>query len=197
MRKPKPKHIQIPLELETALDKERAANQRWRDSHKEHIAEYNRQYHAAHKAKRSADNKRWREENKWRRRRYQREWNLANAAHRQELNARWGERHPRYRPDYKLKYNYGITLEQYEKMFQAQDGKCAICPNRAPESGRVRRLHVDHDHKCCPGNRACGKCVRGLLCSRCNLVIGSVEENMELLIQMIEYIRAHTSPTPQ
>lgn len=51
---------------------------------------------------------------------------------------------------------YGITEAQYKEMFDAQDGRCAIC-GRKPVR---RRLAVDHDHNT-------GK-VRGLLCYTCN-----------------------------
>jgi hypothetical protein len=65
-----------------------------------------------------------------------------------------------------LKSKYGITLDDYARMFAAQNGRCAIC-NTPPERGT--NLHVDHDHKT-------GR-VRGLLCSRCNLNLGRVEKN--------------------
>jgi hypothetical protein len=29
-------------------------------------------------------------------------------------------------------------------------------------------MHFDHDHECCPGNYSCGRCLRGVLCNRCN-----------------------------
>lgn len=55
---------------------------------------------------------------------------------------------------------YGITLEDYEKMLESQNGGCAIC-GRVPTG---RALHVDHDHKT--------GLVRGLLCHSCNHAIG-------------------------
>lgn len=55
-----------------------------------------------------------------------------------------------------LKRTYGITLDEYEAMSEAQAGVCAIC-GRPP---RTRSLHVDHDHKT--------GLVRGLLCMPCN-----------------------------
>jgi hypothetical protein len=62
---------------------------------------------------------------------------------------------------------YGVDLAWYERTLAEQDGKCGIC--RADKPGGRGRWHVDHDHNCCLGwQRACGKCVRGLLCAMCN-----------------------------
>jgi hypothetical protein len=58
---------------------------------------------------------------------------------------------------------FGITLAEYDKMFNEQGGVCKICGGT---NGTIR-LAVDHDHDT-------GK-VRGLLCTRCNLVLGSYE----------------------
>lgn len=84
-------------------------------------------------------------------------------------------------PEQMLKYHrtqtlkkYNLTLEQYEALWQKQDGKCGICG--LPETPETRRLQVDHDHSCCPGGGSCGECVRGLLCLRCNTKLGFVEE---------------------
>jgi hypothetical protein len=43
------------------------------------------------------------------------------------------------------------------------------------------RICVDHDHACCPKQvkataKTCGKCIRGLLCFRCNTSLGYVEK---------------------
>ena len=67
---------------------------------------------------------------------------------------------------------YGITLDQCKAILKAQHGVCAIC-NR-PESkkrrdGSVFDLAIDHDHKT-------GK-VRGLLCARCNSMLGWFEKH--------------------
>lgn len=71
---------------------------------------------------------------------------------------------------------YGLTLKQYDEIFEKQDGNCIICG--LPEI--MRRLSVDHDHKT-------GK-IRALLCERCNLLLGRVESNPELVIKMLEYL---------
>lgn len=54
-------------------------------------------------------------------------------------------------------------------MYFDQDGQCLldICSNEA--------IRVDHDHKCCPGRKSCGRCIRGLLCDSCNLDLGIIE----------------------
>ena len=69
---------------------------------------------------------------------------------------------------------YGITVEDYERMLADQGGGCAICGATAEDNGRA--LAIDHDHGCCPEQlRSCGKCVRGLLCSPCNVAVGYFE----------------------
>jgi hypothetical protein len=95
-----------------------------------------------------------------------------------------------------LKYLYNITPEYYEEMFREQNGLCACCkqPESAVDkrSGKVKRLQVDHAHSCCAGKRSCGKCVRGLNCWRCNVLLGRINDNPELLDAMAAYLRAGT-----
>ncbi len=79
-----------------------------------------------------------------------------------------------------LKRRFHITMDEYKDM--AKNG-CEIC-------GRLelphKKLHVDHDHACCPvprypnGNtmyaNTCGQCIRGVLCDRCNGNVGLYEK---------------------
>jgi len=82
-----------------------------------------------------------------------------------------------------LKYHYGMTLAGYKDLFLSQNGACAIC-------GRTGlKLVVDHDHSCCPGEITCGKCIRGLLCSKCNTAVGRFDENPKRLERAAEYLR--------
>lgn len=72
---------------------------------------------------------------------------------------------------------YQLTEEGYETMYNNQGGKCAICDM---DFGFLKKKPgVDHDHSCCDGVDSCGKCVRGLLCPRCNLVLGLYEKMKE------------------
>jgi recombination endonuclease VII len=77
-----------------------------------------------------------------------------------------------------LKAKYGLTLEAYGAMVEQQNGVCAICQ----ESPRGHRLDVDHDH-------TTGR-VRGLLCDRCNRMLGQGRENPALLEAGVRYLRS-------
>lgn len=79
----------------------------------------------------------------------------------------------------KLKKNYGITLDDYDSMLEAQDGKCAIC-KRSDPGHNSGRFVVDHDHNT--------GAVRKLLCSPCNLMLGHAGDNIETLKSAIEYL---------
>ena len=79
------------------------------------------------------------------------------------------------------RFHYGDSSgKHYESQAKKQKGLCAICQEVA-----AKALCQDHDHSCCPRNKAganvvrsCGKCLRGLLCNRCNLVLGYIEESL-------------------
>ncbi|WP_350309771.1 endonuclease domain-containing protein [Arthrobacter sp. efr-133-R2A-63] len=89
-----------------------------------------------------------------------------------------------------MKARYGIDLDHYEVLLDAQHGHCAICP-KGPAPGR--RLAVDHDHKCCPGTVSCGKCLSGLLCPNCNRALGLFGENSMTLRSAAVYILLNKS----
>lgn len=73
----------------------------------------------------------------------------------------------------RLKHLYKLSLEQYEELVERQQGVCALCGS---EPVHWRRLSVDHDHRCCPSaSKSCGKCVRALLCLKCNNGVGWLE----------------------
>ena len=85
---------------------------------------------------------------------------------------------------YNLKYQHGLTPEQYITMLEKQNGVCAICEK--PNNIKERRLYVDHDH--------ITGATRELLCQRCNAVLGSVVEDIEILEKMIAYLKKHRKP---
>lgn len=66
-----------------------------------------------------------------------------------------------------LRFTYGISVEDYEKLLELQDGKCAICGEgqRGP-----KKLAVDHDHRT--------GAIRGILCAQCNTRLGWMEQYM-------------------
>jgi hypothetical protein len=90
--------------------------------------------------------------------------------------------------DISIRKLYGIGAVQYAALLEAQGGGCAICGG-TNESGRA--MAVDHDHSCCAGQRACGNCVRGLLCSNCNMGIGLLRDDPERLEAAAVYLRRY------
>lgn len=72
---------------------------------------------------------------------------------------------------YHILRRYGLTKEDFDRMLKEQGGGCAICGN--PPTMKTRQssvLHVDHCHRT-------GK-VRGLLCVRCNHLVGYIEHDL-------------------
>ena len=82
---------------------------------------------------------------------------------------------PTIREQY-LKRSYGLTVAEVEAMYEEQGGLCRICRTPTGEA-----LNIDHCH-------ATGK-VRGLLCRRCNTLLGSASDDVLLLQACINYLQ--------
>lgn len=83
-----------------------------------------------------------------------------------------------------LKRKFGITLDQYKSLNKAQEGRCAICGGLNVAG---RRLAVDHCHRS-------GK-IRGLLCYKCNVGLGSFDDDLERLLLAALYLEKHRLPS--
>ena len=86
---------------------------------------------------------------------------------------------------YNLWNKHRITVEQYEKMFKEQDGKCAICGTTPKIKEQYHRgqsgvLHVDHDHST--------GMIRGLLCHSCNQGMCAVDRCIDWPVKVASYI---------
>lgn len=77
---------------------------------------------------------------------------------------------------------HGITEHMYEEIYNSQDGACAICHS-------TEKLVIDHDHTCCPGNYGCAKCIRGLLCFKCNTALGGFSDDINILKEAVKYLQ--------
>ena len=60
-------------------------------------------------------------------------------------------------------------------------GGCEVC-------GSTNDLCIDHDHSCCPGQKTCGKCIRGILCNDCNIAEGRLKSDKELVKALLRYL---------
>ncbi len=114
-----------------------------------------------------------------------------------EASRLWRAQHPHFNRDLHLRHMYKMSAEQFDALWQSQNGQCAIChdPLR-PGNG----THIDHDHACCTGEKTCGECIRGLLCGQCNRMLGCARDNPTILRAGADYlttkIAGTCSPSP-
>jgi hypothetical protein len=103
-------------------------------------------------------------------------------AHLEKERKRWhSKRYPSL-----VKKLFGIPFEEYERMFAEQNGCCAICQLPQEQNivrGKSTRLAVDHDHLT---NE-----VRALLCGKCNLALGNMDDSISRLFAAISYLQKY------
>lgn len=78
---------------------------------------------------------------------------------------------------------YGVTAGWYDKTLEAQGMSCAVCRIHISDYTRSRYFDVDHDHNT-------GK-PRGLLCNRCNMVLGQIDDDRRLLNALNTYLKRY------
>ena len=139
------------------LERRRASQRRYRESHKEQIKAAARRYRETHREQIS----------EYARRKWQ-----TDPDHREKHRVR----NRRSQRKMVFKRIYGISLEDYDVMFERQGGACAICKRTG------LTLCVDHCH-------LTGE-VRGLLCIRCNSAIGFCSDDPTLLQAAAAYLQA-------
>lgn len=138
--------------------------------HKEKLGDYQKEYREAHREKIQAYHKEYYETNKKILLEKSREY-------RQRPEVKFK------RKQYELNKTYNISVEEYDKLWESQNGVCAICgqPETSIREGKIKPLSVDHDHET-------GK-IRGLLCNRCNRALGMFEDSPDLLLKASAYLR--------
>lgn len=87
----------------------------------------------------------------------------------------WHVKNPEKKNLYNVKRKYGLSSEDFQNLYETQDGKCALCD-------KEKKLVVDHCH-------GTGK-VRGLLCIRCNTALGCFENG--LVDKVVEYLECRS-----
>jgi hypothetical protein len=82
---------------------------------------------------------------------------------------------------------YNTTVGAIQELLENQDHRCAICGTHADEVGhkllRTASLVIDHNHDT-------GE-VRGLLCPKCNLILGQANDDPQILTNAINYLKEH------
>ena len=123
---------------------------------------------------------------------YQRKWRENHPGYTKKAMRKWRKNNPerakqtldnwrKNNPDYALMWCYGITKDQVDQLRIKQGNRCDICK----KSFGNNTPYVDHDHET---NQ-----VRGLLCNRCNLILGQINDSIIFLSDAISYLERYKS----
>lgn len=153
------------------LKESQERSRRHHASNPEETRKYMRAYYAAHREKAKEQSRVYRLAHA---EKLREQYRAYHAAHREEKRAERAA-HPEKIRERMLKSNYGLSLDDYDAMVVAQEGKCAIC---GADGGKG--LFVDHDH-------VSGK-PRALLCSKCNSAIGFLNDDAQLVMKAFQYL---------
>jgi hypothetical protein len=187
-------------------EKNKETQRQYYAANRETFREKNRQYYAANSEKSKEYGRRYFAVNREKIREYNRQYQVVNreeinnkrrldyAANREairEIDRKWRsanrEKLIKRERQRTLKRYYGLTVDQWDTLFESQGRRCAICRSSEPKD---RNWHTDHDH-------STGK-VRGILCRNCNHILGLCCDNPKTLSKAAKYlIRNQIEPVNQ
>lgn len=125
----------------------------------------------ADKEKQKAYFKAYKEKRKEFYKEYNKKYKEENREKINQLANNWAKNNKPVVQGYILRRRYGIGVDEYNRLFELQNGRCAIC--QIHQSEFTRAFHVDHCHK---SNK-----IRGLLCVNCNTALGHFKEKIEII----------------
>jgi hypothetical protein len=109
-----------------------------------------------------------------------------------EHQQRFRDADPDYNRNRNLQRRYGIDVEEYRNLIADHNFACGICKVEIPETIAYKGKRsgvVDHNHE--TGD------IRGILCQKCNLVLGHARENTDILYRAIVYLSERGAYTPK
>ena len=168
-------------------------------ANKEKIKAYQKQYRAKNKEKLALQKQEYYRTNKENIDKYKKEYALKNANKIKKYKKKYSQKHYQENKEaYKLQSKqwcmenplkkqkrrrtnhlmatYGLSIEDYNDLYDQQKGCCAICGKHQLELSKI--LFVDHDHKT--------KAVRGLLCFSCNSGLGFYENHKKNILNYLK-----------
>ena len=114
---------------------------------------------------------------------------LCIACCKERQKNRWSSRSPKKRLEQHLKYKYSLTINELMGELAKQNNCCAICEIQLPDlmvyNNRRRGYAIDHNHET-------GK-FRGILCLKCNSMLGMACDNVEILYKASVYLNERGS----
>ena len=133
-------------------------------------------------------NRQWRSENPDKAKKYiagqvkyHKAYRMENREKRNERLKKWGRENPGKKRAQKYRHRYGIDIKDYEDLLLSQESCCAICKSKDKGRKGAKYFVIDHCHDS-------GK-VRGLLCHKCNVILGYAEDGIDRLQSAIEYLK--------
>lgn len=155
------------------MEKDREWRKRYNEEHKEEHSAYQKKYYLDNKIGLRIKHKRYADSGAFDKVGYGKKYREKNR-----------DKLTKQMRDSRLLKNYGISDSEYNKMFDQQNGVCAICgkPETVlePKTRNIGKLVVDHDHET-------GR-VRGLLCRKCNLGLGALGDSREIVVNALKYL---------
>ena len=129
--------------------------------------------------------RKWAKKNPRRTRKFARDYYRKNKEKCRAHAKKYYATHPDKKRDLDLRTKYGISLVDKRNLYKEQNGRCANegCKKKIYMAGiKSVVAHLDHSHKK-------GGQVRGLLCRSCNLALGLLKDDLEIILGLIAYVR--------